>query len=164
MKTPRGDSPSSRSVSPARGCRGVPWRSRRASCAEVSLGNICARRCSRRLFATVAPTDRVESRRDFHHQLIDVAPAPILARFDRRHDGVVRRMEVLSRVPILRVVTTTDMPAGPAEPQMDPAIAELEALFAPATTRLIGPHEIQMTALFSHETRKVEPARDPKRW
>ena len=74
----------------------------------------------------------------------------------------MRRMEVLSRVPILRVVATTDMPAGPAESQMDPGIAELEALLATATTRLIGPHEIQMTALLSHETRKVEPARDQK--
>jgi hypothetical protein len=51
-------------------------------------------------------------------------------------------MEVLSRVPILRVGAATHMPAGPAESQMDPAIAELEALLATATTRLIGPHEI----------------------
>jgi hypothetical protein len=71
-------------------------------------------------------------------------------------------MEVLSRVPILRVVATTDMPASPAESQMHPAIAELETLFATATTRLIGPHEIQMTALLSHETRGVEAGRDHK--
>jgi hypothetical protein len=51
-------------------------------------------------------------------------------------------MKVLSRVPILRVVATTDMPAGSAESQMNPGIAELEALLATATTRLIGPHEI----------------------
>ena len=55
---------------------------------------------------------------------------------------MLRRMEVLSRVPILRVVAATDMPAGPAESQVHPSIAELEALLAPATTRLIGPHEI----------------------
>ena len=60
-------------------------------------------------------------------------------------------MEVLGRVPILRVVAATDMPAGPAESQMDPGIAEPEALLATTTTRLIGPHEIQMTALLSHE-------------
>ena len=55
---------------------------------------------------------------------------------------MLRRMEVLSRVPILRVVAATDMPAGPAESQVHPGIAELEALLATATTRLIGPHEI----------------------
>src|SRR5256884_8145682 len=129
----------------------MPWRSRRASCAAVSLGNICARRCSSRVVATVAPTDRVESRRQLHRQLVDVAPAPILAGLDRRHDGMLRGLEVPSRVPILRVVAATDMPAGPAESQMDPDIAELEALLATATTRPIGPHEIQMTALLSHE-------------
>jgi len=51
-------------------------------------------------------------------------------------------MEVLGRVAILRVVAATDIPAGPAESQMDPGIAELEALLATATTRLIGLHEI----------------------
>jgi hypothetical protein len=70
---------------------------------------------------------------------------------------VMGRMEVLSRVPILRVVAATDMPAGPAESQMDPSIAELEALLATVTTRLIGPHEIEMTALLSHETRTDDP-------
>src|SRR4029077_143917 len=129
----------------------VPWRSRRPSCAEVSLGNICARRCTRRLFATVAPTDRVESRRNFHRQLIDVAPAPILAGLDRRHDGMLRRMEVLSRVPILRVIAATDMPAGPAKSQMHPSIAELEAFLATATTWTIGSHKAQMSTLSRHD-------------
>src|SRR4029077_5045568 len=130
----------------------VPWRSRRASCAEVSLGNICARRCTRRLFATVAPTDRVESRRELHHQLIDVAPAPMFAGRARRHDGVLRRMEVLGRVPILRVIAATDMPAGPAKSQVHPSIAELEALLATATTWTIGAHKAQMGTLSRHVT------------
>src|SRR5438105_15313033 len=125
----------------------VPWRSRRASCAAVSLGNICVRRCSSRVVATVAPTDRVESRRQLHRQLVDVAPAPILAGLDRRHDGMMRRMEMHSRVPILRVIAATDMPAGSAQAQMNPGVAEPEALLATATTRPIGPPEIQMTAL-----------------
>ncbi len=61
-------------------------------------------------------------------------------------------MEVLGRVPILRVIAATDMPAGSAETQMNPGVAELEALLATATTRPIGAHEIQMTALLSHGT------------
>jgi len=61
-------------------------------------------------------------------------------------------MEMLSRVPILRVIAATDMAAGSAEAQMNPSVAELEALLATPTTRSIGAHEIQMTALLSHET------------
>jgi hypothetical protein len=69
-------------------------------------------------------------------------------------------MEVLGRVPILRVVAATDMPASPAQSQVHPGIAELEALLATATTWTIGPHEIQMTALLSHKTSKGELARN----
>jgi hypothetical protein len=42
-------------------------------------------------------------------------------------------MEMLGRVPILRIVAATDVSAGPAEAQMDPGIAQLEALLATAT-------------------------------
>jgi hypothetical protein len=55
---------------------------------------------------------------------------------------MLRRMEMLGRVPILRIVAATDVSAGPAETQMDPGIAQLEALLTPASTRLICPHEI----------------------
>jgi hypothetical protein len=65
----------------------------------------------------------------------------MFAGLDRRHDGVLRRMEVLSRVPILRVIAATDMPAGPAKSQVHPSIAELEALLAPATTGTIASHK-----------------------
>jgi len=54
--TPRDISPFLRISGPRR-LRRVPWRSRRASCAAVSFGNICPRRCSRRAFATVLPKD-----------------------------------------------------------------------------------------------------------
>jgi hypothetical protein len=47
---------------------------------------------------------------------------------------MLRRMEMLGRVPILRVVAATDVPTGPAESQVYPSIAELEALLATATT------------------------------
>jgi len=55
---------------------------------------------------------------------------------------MIRCLEVLSRVPILRVVAATDMPAGPAQSQVHPGIAELEALLATATTWTIGPHKV----------------------
>jgi hypothetical protein len=55
---------------------------------------------------------------------------------------MLRRMEMLGRVPILRIVAATDLSAGPAEPQMDPGIAELEALLATATTWAVGSHKV----------------------
>jgi hypothetical protein len=48
-------------------------------------------------------------------------------------------MEMLGRVTILRIVAATDVSAGPAEAQMDPSIAQLEALLATATTWTVGP-------------------------
>jgi hypothetical protein len=67
-------------------------------------------------------------------------------------------MEVLSRVPILRVIAATDVPAGPAKSQMHPSIAKLEALLATATTWTIGSHEAQMSTLSRHDTAtELEP-------
>jgi hypothetical protein len=66
----------------------------------------------------------------------------MLAGFDGRHNGMLCRMEMLGRVPILRVVAATDVSAGPAEAQMDPGIAQLEALLATATTWTVGSHKV----------------------
>ena len=51
-------------------------------------------------------------------------------------------MEMLGRVPILRIVAATDMCAGAAKAQMDPGIAQLEALLATATTWTVGSHKV----------------------
>ena len=51
-------------------------------------------------------------------------------------------MEMLGRVPILRIVAAADVHIGPAESQVYPSIASLEALLATAITRAIGPHEV----------------------
>src|SRR5579863_6506721 len=82
--TPRGKSPSSTRISPCASANASPGRSSRASCAGVSFGNICARRCSSRVLATAAPTDPRGSRRDLHHQTAqpgrsDRARRPIIA-------------------------------------------------------------------------------------
>jgi len=55
---------------------------------------------------------------------------------------MLRRMEMLGRVPILRIVAATDLCAGPAEAQMDPGIAQLEALLATASTWTVGSHKV----------------------
>jgi hypothetical protein len=65
----------------------------------------------------------------------------MLAGFDGRHNGMLRRMEMLGRVPILRIVAATDVSAGPAEPQVDPGIAQFEALLATPAPWTVGSHK-----------------------
>jgi hypothetical protein len=66
----------------------------------------------------------------------------MLAGLDGRHDGMLRGMEVMGCMPVLRIVAATDVTAGPAQAQMDPGIAELEALLASATAWAIGPYKV----------------------
>src|SRR4051795_886313 len=65
-----------------------------------------------------------------HHHLVDVAPEPVLARLDGLDDGVAGGMEVLRRVLVLRGIAAADLAAGETQPQMDPGVAHLQALFA----------------------------------
>jgi hypothetical protein len=51
-------------------------------------------------------------------------------------------MEMLRRVSILRVVAAANVTAGPAQSQMYPAIAELEALLATETAWAVGSHKL----------------------
>jgi hypothetical protein len=51
-------------------------------------------------------------------------------------------MKILRSVPIIRVVAAADVTAGPAQSQVYPAIAELEALRATATTWTVGSHKV----------------------
>ncbi len=66
----------------------------------------------------------------------------MLAGFNRRDDGMLRRVEVLGCVSVLRVIATADVSTGPAESQMDPGIAQLKALLAAATTWVAGPDKV----------------------
>src|SRR6267142_7007110 len=58
-----------------------------------------------------------------HHHAIDIAPLPVLARFDRPHDRMAGGVEVLRRVPIFRTVATGDVSAVEAHAQVDPSVA-----------------------------------------
>ena len=64
------------------------------------------------------------------HHLIDVAPTPGLAGLEGGDDRVLRTMEVLGRVLVLRVVAAAYVPALHAEPQVDPYVAGLQAILA----------------------------------
>ena len=55
---------------------------------------------------------------------------------------MLRRMEMLGRVPVLRIVAAADLPTRPAESQMDPSVAQLKALLATATAWAVGAYKV----------------------
>src|SRR5947209_7515268 len=61
---------------------------------------------------------------------VDVAPAPVLARFGRLHDGVAGGVEVLRRMLVPGGVATADVAARQAEAQMHPPVPGRETLLA----------------------------------
>jgi hypothetical protein len=63
-----------------------------------------------------------------HRDLVDEAPQPVLTWLERLHDRVRCGVEVLRRVLVLRGIATPDVAANAAEPQMDPGVADLQAL------------------------------------
>jgi hypothetical protein len=75
-----------------------------------------------------------ESRR-FEEDLIDIAPDPVLARFEGLDDGVVGGMKVLGGVLVFRRVAAADVAADKAEAEVDPAVARLEAILATVRAR-----------------------------
>jgi hypothetical protein len=90
------------------------------------------------------PVPRIE------HQLVDVTPAPFFARLERFHNRVVGRVEMLGRVAILRVVAAADVAADHAEAQVQPPIAQVQALFATITARRDFLDLIDMLTGFHH--------------
>ena len=63
--------------------------------------------------------------------LVDIAPAPSFVRFKRSHNWVVpAAVEVLGCVLSNRGVAAADMPAFQAQAQMNPALADFQALLA----------------------------------
>src|SRR5262249_39484754 len=82
----------------------------------------------------VVTRDRPDVRRhpirQIEQRLIDVTPAPALGRivaFDDRMSGAV---EMLGCVLVRRIIATADVTTGPAEPQMQPGAADLQAFLA----------------------------------
>ena len=75
---------------------------------------------------------RSGSIRKIEDYFIDVTPAPTLRRIVAFDDRMAGRVKVFGRMPVRRVIATADVAAGPAQPQVDPAGADLQAFFAPA--------------------------------
>src|SRR6185437_4658830 len=64
------------------------------------------------------------------HHLVDIAPAPSLGRIIALDDGMLAAVEMLGGMLVLGGVAAADMPAGPADAQMQPFIAAFEAFLA----------------------------------
>lgn len=80
--------------------------------------------------------------------LVHITPAPVFAGLDGADDGVVGGVIVLGCVPVLGGVATSDMAASQAQPEMDPGIAGLRAIFADMRSRLEIARQRDMAAGF----------------
>src|SRR3954452_24244065 len=65
--------------------------------------------------------------RQIEHDFVDIAPAPSLRRIVALDDGMASGMEMCGRVLVGRIVAAADVTAGPADPQMQPHAAALQA-------------------------------------
>jgi hypothetical protein len=76
------------------------------------------------------------SRLRLQNNLIYKAPHPVFTRFDGLHDRVLGGVEMFSCVSVFGRIATTHVSTLPAQPQVNPSIAHLQALFAAIGMRL----------------------------
>jgi len=79
----------------------------------------------------LSPTAGQDLLGKFQVDLVHIAPRPGLTWFERADDRVPGGVEVFGRVTVPGVVAAADVAAGQANPEMDPAVAPLEAFLAP---------------------------------
>jgi hypothetical protein len=66
--------------------------------------------------------------------LIDVTPAPILARLERLNDRVFGSVKMLGGVLVFGGITATDVATLQTKPEMDPSVVHLKAFFTAFAT------------------------------
>src|SRR5665213_2466740 len=69
-------------------------------------------------------------------QLVNEAPSPVFAAFERAHDGMFGFMKMFGGVFVLRRIAAAHVSAVHAEAKMNPLVARLEALFTTVGVRL----------------------------
>ena len=84
------------------------------------------------------------------HELVDITPHPALAWLDRAHQRMPGLVKMPGRMFIFRRVAAADMPARQAHAQVNPAIADFDAIFADARIGLRECDLIQVGALLCH--------------
>src|SRR6516165_1968261 len=97
------------------------------------------------------------------HDLVDIAPTPALGRVVTFDDRVPCLLEVSRRVPVRRVVAAPDMTTAPAQPQMYPRRADLQALLAPERARCYVANGRLMRASVDHQVLRSAVARPCRR-
>src|SRR4030088_2759439 len=94
--------------------------------------------------AADGPTSRIE------RHVVHVAPRPILTGLKRPHDRVTGPAEVRGGVLVLRVVAAADVPARHAEPQVDPRIADPQAILTTVRAGRDFANLVPMRAFLCH--------------
>src|SRR5262249_52796166 len=67
---------------------------------------------------------------EVEHDLVDITPSPSLRRVIALDDRMARRAEMFRCMLPNRLVATADMAACPAHPEVEPRLADLQALLA----------------------------------
>jgi hypothetical protein len=89
--------------------------------------------------------------------VIDVAPTPIFAWFERLHDGMLACVEMFGRVFVLRGIAATHVAAFQTQPQMNPGVVHFQALLAAVGMRL---HVLDLVEMgTAHDSASHEKAR-----
>ena len=89
---------------------------------------------------------------EIDHHRVGIAPGPALRRVISLDDRVFRRVIMGGCVPVGRIVAATDMAAGPAKPQMDPAASVPQAILAAPRARRDPPDRSKMRAGPCHDS------------
>jgi hypothetical protein len=82
--------------------------------------------------------------------LIDIAPAPVLARLERPDNRMTDLVKMRGRVLVGGAVAAADVTAGHAEPEVNPRAAHPQAVLASVGARFDLVNLVEMAANFNH--------------
>ena len=84
------------------------------------------------------------------HDLVDVAPAPILARLEGLDNRVIGRVKMLCSVFVFRRIAAADVPADKALAQVHPGVANLQAILTAVRARSDVSYLVEVCTLLCH--------------
>jgi hypothetical protein len=99
--------------------------------------------------------------RKIEHDFVDIAPAPALRRIIGFDDWMAGRAKMLRRVPIGRFIAAADMPASPADAQMHPWRARLQAFLTTGRARNNVADCRQVSAQYRHARLSIGTTHSP---
>jgi hypothetical protein len=87
---------------------------------------------------------------ELEEELIPIAPEPVLTRLEGPDDGMLGRVEVRRRMPVRRVVATSDVAALLTDTQMDPATAGTQTVLTSFSARTDFGDRFEVRAGLAH--------------